>query len=409
METTVFILILAVYVLLKGFDLFTGYLNNKARDRKIPDIVSDVYDKEDYEKWRAYTKENHRLKLLSSLIGFAVIFAMLLFGGFTALAAFTLDNFQSPYVRTLIFIGILYGAFFLMSLPFNIYRVFSIEERYGFNKTTPQTFVKDLIKSLLLTIIFSGGVLLLLVHIFENFGNLFILLSFIALMVISLVINIAYVKVILPLFNKLTPLEDNELKQKIQAIAESENYAIKKIHVMDASKRSTKLNAFFSGFGRFKNVVLFDTLLEKMDDEMILSVLAHEIGHAKHKDVVKNIFFSAFTLAVMLSLLYLFLTMDIFYRAFGLEQFHFGFLLVIFGILTGPVNLLIGIIANKFSRKAEYKADAFAAEKTTAEDMIKALKVLARENYADLTPHELYVFLHYSHPPIKERIRALEE
>ncbi len=408
METAIFWLVIGIFIIMNMFDFLTSHLNNKARFRPVPDNVKDVYDKEAYEKWRAYSGENERLSTIRGTLFFIIVLALLYGGHFTSLAESVQEWSESVYLQNLLFLGILFFVSFLVSLVFRAYSTFSIEERYGFNRTTVKTFIRDTIIRLLLTIIIGGGLVLLLVWLYEVAGALFFLYAFIAVMAFFLFINISYVKIFVPLFNKLTPLEEGELKERIEKLAEKENYEVKKISVMDASKRSTKLNAFFAGFGRFKHVVLFDTLLEKMADEEVVAVLAHEIGHAKHKDTLKGLLVSAVTLAAMLVLLYLFITIETIYSAFDLGEPFFAFGLLLFAIVINPVTLLIDMAGNAFSRRNEYKADRFAAERTSKKTMQNTLKILARENFSHLTPHPLYVFLHYSHPPTKDRVRALE-
>ncbi len=408
MESVIFYGVILLIVLNFLFDVFADILNDQARMRTIPDNVKDVYDQEEYKNWMKYSTEINRLKSLKRLLAFFFIVLMLLNGGFQDIATWTRDiTGANVYLETLLFLGILFLVQYLYNLPFSIYYTFSIEERYGFNKATRKTFITDKIKSLILSVLFGGGLILLLTVIYERTGNLFVLVAFIAFVVIFIFINMTYTTIWVPLFNSLTPLEDSELKTKIEKFAQSQDYEIKKIQVMDASKRSTKLNAFFSGFGKFKTVVLFDTLLDKMDDDAIVSVLAHEIGHAKHKDIIRNMVMSFITLAVMLGLLYGFLSVDVFYQAFNFDSIHLGFMLLIFMFIVSPISLLIGIISNYSSRKAEYKADYFAASNTDAKSMITALKILSRENYSNLTPHALYVFLYYSHPPVSDRINHI--
>ena len=408
METFVFTLIITIYVLMTFLSFITQTLDYKARDREIPDNVKDVYDPETYQKWREYSAAQTRFGVISKLIRFLALFILLVSGALSWWANRTMEVSDNVYLSTLLFIGALVGVQFIFATIRNYLYTFELEERYGFNTTTIKTFVRDTFIGLVLMTALGGGILMLLLFIFETFGGLFIVIASIAVFAIFLLINVGYVKIILPLFNTLSPLEDGELKVAIETLAKQENYTVKKIHTMDASKRSTKLNAFFSGFGRFKNVVLFDTLLEKMNTPEILAVLAHEIGHAKHKDVLKNIVMGALNLIVTFALLYGFFMIDIFYEAFNLDAFHFGFMLIIFSITLSPLSLLFGMLTNHLSRKAEFKADAYAASVTSGDSMADALKVLARENFSNLTPHELNVFLNYSHPPINERIAAVE-
>ncbi|MFW5841662.1 MAG: M48 family metallopeptidase [Bacillota bacterium] len=405
MESVIFYGVIVLIVLSYLFDVFADMLNDQARMRTIPENVKDVYDHKEYKTWLKYSTEINRMKSLKRLLAFFFVTLMLLNGGFQDIAVWTREITNANiYLETLVFLGILFLIQYLYNLPFSIYFTFSIEERYGFNKATRKTFITDKIKSFILSIVFGGGIILLLTVIYAQTGNLFVLIAFMAFVLIFLFINMTYTSIWVPLFNTLTPLEDSDLKTKIEAFAQSQAYEIKKIQVMDASKRSTKLNAFFSGFGKFKNVVLFDTLLDKMEDDQIVSVLAHEIGHAKHKDIIRNMAMSFVTLAVTLGLLYGFLSADVFYQAFGFDQLHLGFMLLIFMFVISPIGMFIGILSNYASRKAEYKADYFAASNTDAKSMIAALKILSKENFSNLTPHALYVFLYYSHPPVSDRI-----
>lgn len=408
METFLFFSVVAIFVLMNAFDVYTRVLNHKARTRPIPENVQDVYDEESYKQWLAYSGEHERIGFVRMGISFAVVLVLLVTGVFARLAEFSAETSDSVYLETLVFFGILAGASGILSFIFRYYKTFSIEERYGFNRTTKRTFFRDRLISLILSALLGGGLLLLVQSIYLRFDAEFLLVAFVAVMAVFAFLNLFGVKLFLPLFNKLTPLEEGELRNRIEALAQSENYEIKKISVMDASKRSSKLNAFFSGFSRFKNVVLFDTLYEKMNDDEILAVLAHEIAHSKHKDVLKRLFFSAVTLAIMLLLLYLFLSWGALYQAFGLEEESFAFGVLLFSIVVHPVALAISVFENAVSRKAEFKADAFAAKKAGKEPMQSALKVLACANYSNLTPHPFYVFLHYSHPPIDQRVGALE-
>jgi STE24 endopeptidase len=304
----------------------------------------------------------------------------------------------------------------VIGIPFSYYRTFTIEEKYGFNKTTKKTFVIDLVKRLLLTAIFGGGLVYLVFVINKYAGNMFFVYTWAAIVFILLVVNIIYTRFLVPIFNKLTPLEDGELKDMINEFANSVGYEVTKISVMDASKRSTKLNAFFSGFGRFKQVVLYDTLIEKMSNEEIVAVLAHEIGHSKHKHIVFNLIQMAITMMIYIGALGLVLRVPEFSTAFGFEEtmahfsdFHFAFALILFGILLSPLDVLIGLVSSYYSRKHEYQADHYAASKYKVEPMITALKVLSKENFSNLTPHPLYVKLRYSHPPTASRIKAIKE
>jgi STE24 endopeptidase len=251
--------------------------------------------------------------------------------------------------------------------------------------------------------------LYLLLSLYEAFGNIAIVYSWLIIMTLILAINILYTRVFIRLFNKISPLPKGELYDKAMELAKDMGYEIKKISVMDASKRSTRLNAFFTGFGKFKSIILYDTLLEKMTTDEIISVLAHEIGHSKHKDILKNLLFSSVQMAFYLGLLSFFLSSYSMANAFRFKDIHYGFAIILFGILMEPISILIQIPLSIVSRKAEYRADQCAAKAGYGQAMVRALKLLAKENFVNLTPHPLVVLLTYSHPTIKQRLEALAD
>ncbi len=407
MDTFIFLGVVGIYTLMTLFDAYAKRLNHQARYRPLPPVVADVYDEAAYQRWLSYSGERERLSNIQSLLSFVLILVLLIGGGFRWLAEWSLQTAPEG-VDTLLFFGVLALFSMVLSMPFRYYRTFSIEERYGFNRSTRRTFFTDRLKGAVLVMLLGGVLLGLLVFAHATFGAFFFLAAFAGVMVVLLFINLFYVRLILPLFNRLEPLEEGTLKNRIEALAAAEDYEIAAISVMDASRRSSKLNAFFSGFSRFRRVVLFDTLLERFDEDEVLAVVAHEVGHAKHRDARRNLFFSAVSLLLLLVLLYAFVESDALYDAFGLEEAHFGFALLVFSLVARPITLLLDLAGNAFTRRMEYRADAFAAARVDADTMVRVLKRLARENYSHLTPHPLYVMLHYSHPPIKDRIAALQ-
>lgn len=395
--------ILAVFTL----DLWLSRLNYRYRHQPIPDNVADIYDADNYQKWLDYTMETHRLSMVVKIVNTLLLLTFLLVGIFPALAGFA-GNFTSHTVlETLLFLGFYSLIHYVLNIGFDWYSTFHIEERYGFNKSTVKTFLLDQVKSMGLSLVLGGGILYILLTLYLRAGSLFILYAWLFAMALSLTVNLLYTRVFVRIFNKLSPLPDGELKEEIRTLAEKTGYGVKKISVIDASKRSARLNAFFSGFGRFKHIVLYDTLLEKCDTDEIVSVLAHEIGHAKHKDVLRNFFISMVQVSAALAVLSFFLASDSMARAFGFPGVHLGFAMILFGILMEPFGVLLGIPLSALSRRAEYRADRFAAEVSDPEAMVGALKVLARENFANLTPHPLVVKMTYSHPPISQRISAI--
>jgi len=397
------IVILAVFIL----DITLSTLNYKHRNQPIPENVSDVYNEEDYKTWLEYTMEVFKISIITKIFSTVVLILFLLFDVFPKLAQVTEGISSDPIIQTLLFFGLYLFINYVLGIGFSLYRTFNIEERYGFNKTTVKTFILDQIKSVILTITLGGGLLYLLLYLYQKFGKESLFYAWLIIVGLILLINILYTKVIIKIFNKLTPLPDGELYEKSKALAKGMGYEIKKISIVDASKRSSRLNAFFSGFGKFKSIILYDTLLEKCSTDEIISVLAHEIGHAKHKDVLRNFFIAIVQMAGYIAILSFFLSSTTFATAFGFSDIHLGFALILFGILFEPIGILIKIPLSALSRKAEYKADACAAEAGYKDAMISALKVLAKENFVNLTPHPLIVKLTYSHPPVSQRIDAL--
>ncbi len=405
-------IIVGLLVIVYLFQLLLGVLNHQRQHLPLPENVKDIYDTEAYRKWRLYQGEQFRYQITIHSFRLILIIAFLLFGVFAFFQTLSESWANGVIVQTLIFLGLYQLIVFVLSIPFKYYFQFVIEERYGFNKTTIRTFVSDTIKALILTIVLGGGIIALLNWIYLLFETRlvgFIAVSWVVLMVIILIFAYLSTRVFVKIFNKLEPIEEGPLKVKIEALAEEVGYKIRGIYVMDASKRSTKLNAFFSGFGKNKEVVLFDTLVEKLSEEEVLSVLAHELGHAVNKDVVKLLIQQAIMFAFYAIIIALVLSSDALAQAFGLTQATFGFSIVLFMILVSPLDILFGIPSNMISRKFEYKADAFSAKYVDKKHMISALKVLTNENFADLNPHPLYVLMYYSHPPIADRITALSK
>ncbi|HCP14941.1 MAG TPA: peptidase M48 [Peptococcaceae bacterium] len=395
--------ILVVFIL----EISLSMLNYRYRNQPIPKNVADVYPEEAYRKWLRYTMENHRLSMAEKILDTAVLLLFLFFGFFPSLAQAMNGITADPILQTLLFLGAYFFLSFFLNFGFSWYRTFSIEERYGFNKSTVTTFLLDKLKSIILTLVLGGGALSMLLSLYQRMGRGFLVYAWPFTMFLVLMINILYTKVFVRIFNTLTPLPEGALKEKIEDLARSTGYEIKKITVMNASKRSGRLNAFFSGFGKFKHIVLYDTLLQKCTNDEIVSVLAHEIGHAKHRDVLRNFFISVVQIGIYLILLTFFFSSAALAEAFGFPGIHYGFSILLFSILMEPFGILLGIPLLAVSRKAEYRADRFAAQAGFQSAMISALKVLARENFSNLTPHPWVVKVTYSHPTVSQRIEAL--
>lgn len=409
METFIFVLIISFIVLSFAFDLWLSILNYNYRNTPIPEVVADIYNKEEYSKWLNYTMENHRFGLISSFVSLIIMLVLLFIGAFPYFEEVSVNMSSNIHIQILIFLGIYYFINFFVSIFFSYYDNFSIEERYGFNKTTKKTFVLDKIKGLALTIILGGGLVYLLSTLYYEVGTMFYLYAWISIVVLIILINLFIAKLFLRIFNKITPLEDGELKDAVEEFAKKVGFEVKKISVMDASKRTTRLNAMFSGFGKMKQIVLYDNLVEKMSTEEIIAVLAHEVGHSKHKHVLMGLFQTIIVLSIYLGVLLFTLNSPEFSRAFGFADSHFGFGLIIFAVLLSPLSILIGLITSGIARKHEYQADEFARANSNLNSMENVLRILSKENFSNLTPHPLYVKLRYSHPPTADRIKAIRD
>lgn len=403
-----FIFTISVILIMFILDIALPILNYKNRTAPIPKNVSDVYDEEKYNKWLDYTMERFRLEIITKIFNTVILLLFIFLGVFNKLAEVSENIVKNSVVQTLVFLGLYILITDILGIGFSIYGTFNIEERYGFNKMTVKTFIADKIKNSLLMIVLGGGIMFLILTLYTKLGSIAIVYAWMIIMVFYLLMTVLYTRVFIKLFNKLTPLEDGELKEKTLALAKKLGYDIKNIHVMDGSKRSTKMNAFFIGWGKFKSIVIYDTLMDKCSTDEIVSIIAHEIGHSINKDVLKNILISSVTMALYMTLLGFFLTSDWLFKAFGFSEIHIGFAIILFFIIIGPIGILISFPLSKMSRTAELKADSVAAKSGYKNALISALKVLAKENFSNLTPHPLVVKLTYSHPPTSERIDALE-
>jgi len=396
--------------LLIGFilNIITDILNLNALRDELPEEFKDVYDPEKYRKSQEYARTNTRFGFMTTVFSLILTLAFWFSGGFNYLDQIVRGFELHPIWTGLIYIGILILLKAALSLPFSIYSTFVIEERFGFNKTTPATFILDLLKGLFLSVAIGGPLLAGILAFFHFAGQFAWLYCWIGTVLFMLFVQYIAPNWIMPLFNKFTPLEEGDLKSAIEKYAESVRFPLKGIFVMDGSKRSTKSNAFFTGFGKNKRIALFDTLIKKNSVNELVAVLAHEIGHYKKKHIMKSMIISVLHTGVVFYLLSIFLTHQGLFHAFYMEQSSVYAGLIFFGMLYTPIELILSIFLHIFSRKNEYEADHFAA--TTVEEsdsMIRALKNLSVDNLSNLTPHPFYVFLNYSHPPVLQRIEAI--
>lgn len=388
-------------------NLAADILNLQALDTGLPEEFKGVYDENTYDQSQAYTKVNTRFGILTSAFNLAVLLVFWFAGGFNWLDQIV-RSWQLGVIWTgLAYIGILIAAKMLLSLPFSIYSTFVIEERFGFNKTTPKTFVMDMLKGLGLGIVLGGPLLAGILAFFTFIDQYAWLYAWAAVTAFTLIIQFIAPRWIMPLFNKFEPLGEGDLRQKIRDYADRVNFTLEGIYVMDGSKRSGKSNAFFTGFGKNKRIALFDTLIDNHSDEELVAVLAHEIGHYKKKHIIKNMAASILQTGVMFLLLSVFLNAAGLYEAFYMEQASVYAGLIFFGMLYAPVDMILSMVMQLFSRKHEFEADAYAATTYAREPMVQGLKKLSKDNLSNLTPHPFYVFLNYSHPPVLERIEAI--
>lgn len=404
----VFYLIIGLIVFNFILESVLDYLNYTQFDAKLPDHLGDIYDESEYQKSQAYKKDKFKFGLFQSLFSIASILVFLNLNGFEIVNDIANHYLENSIMVSLLFFGILFLGSFILSLPFDYYSTFIIEERYDFNTSTSSLFWKDKLKSIALTFVL-GGVILGLILVFYNYvGKDFWWYTWILVAVISVLLNMFYAKLFVPLFNKQTPLEEGELRTRIEKYASKMNFNLKNIFVIDGSKRSKKANAYFSGFGSEKRITLFDTLIENLDDEEIVAVLAHEVGHYKKNHIIINLVVSIITVGFTLWLLSLFVSEPMLAQALGVKEpsFHIG--LVAFSFLYAPISLSTGVLTNILSRKFEFQADDFAKSTYSAQELISALKKLSKESLSNLTPHSAYVFFHYSHPPLSARLINLK-
>ena len=406
-----FILNLIVFIISLDFiiDLVTGILNYKNFEKKLPNNVNDIYNKEEYLKSQQYKKENFRFELITSIFTYIIIIGILLNGILGYLDSFLRTlTFENELSLSLLFFASIYLINDLLKTPFQLYRIFVIEEKYGFNKMKISTFIFDKIKGYFISIVI--GVLLItpLLVFIMLYPSDFWIYFWVVISLFLIFINMFYTSLIVPLFNKLEVLEDGDLKEKLNSYANKVGFALSNIFVIDGSKRSTKANAYFSGFGKNKKVVLYDTLIKNHTNDELVAVLAHEIGHYKLRHIISNMIFSILSTGLMLYIMSNFLyNSEISYALGGNISFR-HFEIFAFLILYTPVDRFISILMNIKSRNNEYEADNFAVKTYKKLPMISALKKLSRDNLSNLTPHPVYEFLNYSHPSLSKRLDAIE-
>lgn len=406
---TLFYIIIAIILIDFAVDKIIEALNARHFNDPVPQELQDVYDETEYKKSQRYKKENYNFGIITSTFSVLLILVFLFFDGFAYVDSLARGFSVDPILIALIFFGIIIFASDLLTLPFSWYSTFVIEEKYGFNKTTKLTFFTDKLKSWALLAVVGGGILALIVWFYQIADKDFWWYAWILIIIFTLFVNMFYAKLIVPLFNKQTPLPEGSLRTNIENYAQKVGFKLDNIYVIDGSKRSTKANAYFSGFGKEKRITLYDTLIKDLEEEEIVSVLAHEVGHYKKKHIFANLSASIITTGFTLWLLSLFVGNPLLSQALGVSEPGFHIALIAFGILYSPISEVTGLIMNYLSRKFEYQADNYAKKTYNAEALISSLKKLSKTSLSNLTPHKAYVFMNYSHPTLLQRFKNLKE
>lgn len=409
MHQIVFYFIIGILIVDYLLDQVLDYLNATKRKASLPNELKGIYNEEKYRKSQEYEKANHKFSIITSSFNLVVLLVFLFLSGFAYVDEIARSFASNSILIALIFFGIIMFVSDIINTPFSIYDTFVIEEKFGFNKTTPKLFVVDKIKGWIITAVIGGGLLALIIWFYQKTGQHFWIYAWILVSIFMLFMTMFYTSLILPLFNKLKPLEDGDLKNEITTFCKKVGFQLDNVFVMDGSKRSTKANAFFSGLGKKKKIVLFDTLLDKLSAEEIVAVLAHEIGHYKKKHTLISVFSSIIQTGITFYILSLFVGNPLLSKALGADQASFHLGLITFGFLYSPISTVVGIFMNIISRKNEYTADKFAAEHFKGEYLQNALKNLSINNLSNLTPHPAYVFVNYSHPPLLNRLKFIDQ
>jgi STE24 endopeptidase len=398
-----------IAVLFFGYfsDLALEFLNSSRRSHPIPKQLDDVYETDSYNKQQEYEKSKSKFGLISGGVSFLATICMFIFGIFGILDSWISAFASLPIVSALYFFGIIALASSVLSLPFDIYATFVIEEKFGFNRTTVKTYVLDKLKGLALAAVIGGAILSLIIWFIDSFPDTFWIYAWICLSAITVFMAMFYSTLIVPIFNKQKPLEDGSLRDAITAYGEKAGFSLDSIFVIDGSKRSSKANAYFSGLGPKKRIVLYDTLINDLTEDEIVAVLAHEVGHYKKKHTYQMMAVSILQTGLMFYLLSLLVSNAGLSAALGSSTHKIHLALIAFGVVYGPVSEIIGLAMNVLSRKNEFEADNFAKGSSSGAALVGALKKLARNNLSNLTPHPAYVFFNYSHPPMAERVNNL--
>jgi STE24 endopeptidase len=409
MAQTIFFIIIAILVFNFLLERILFLLNKKRWNLPIPTELADVYDVDKYQKMQEYRKHSAKFSLLFAIWSFLIILLFLTLGGVPLVDSWARSIMPNAIVVALIFTAIIGWTSDILDTPFDVYGTFVLEQKFGFNTSTVKTFIFDKLKGWLLGAIIGGCLLALFIWFYQTTGTFFWLWAWFAFSAFTLFMTYFYSDIIVPLFNKQKPLEEGELRSAIEAMCTKAEFPLDNVYVIDGSKRSKRANAYFTGLGKRKRIVLYDTLIEQLSIEEITAVLAHEIGHYKHKHSIWGLVSGAVQTLASLYILSLMLNYQVFTDALGVyvPAIHVG--IFAFGILYSPVSLILGIVGNYYSRKHEYTADAFAASLHLGDALISGLKKLSANNFSNLNPHNAYVFFHYSHPTLLQRVQAVNK
>ncbi|MBN2172925.1 MAG: M48 family metallopeptidase [Bacteroidales bacterium] len=409
MAQTLFYIIIAIILFDYILERVLDYLNSTYWSDELPAELKGIYEAEKYKKSQDYEKVTTRFSILTGTLSLLAMLGMLFFGGFAWLDDFVRSYTTNPILMALLFFGILGLAADILTTPFSVYSTFVIEQKFGFNKMTVKTFILDKLKGWLLAAIIGGGLLALIVWIYESTGEWFWLIAWGAISSFTIITQMFGAEIFIPLFNKLTPLKNEELESSIKDLVNKTGYNLKNIKIIDGSKRTTKENAAFTGLGPKKKVLLYDTLLEKHINQEVTAVLAHEIGHYKMKHTLIFTILGLIHWGVIFFILSIFLKYPVFAHALGAEEANFHMSILAFGLLYGPISLVLGLLMNILSRKNEFAADRYAGLNFKPEPLKSALIKLSVNHLSNLKPHPAYVFFYYSHPPLLERLSALDK
>ena len=402
-----FILIIVIILFDHVVGLVLDHLNSLMWSETVPAQLKGIVEDEKYKQSQNYYRQNTRFGNISSSIYLALILAVLFSEGFAFIDDLARSVSENDIIITLLFFGILGVVSSIFSIPFSLYGTFVIEQKFGFNKTSRKTFFTDILKGWMLAVLIGGPLIALITWIYYKTGDMFWIYVWMVISGFSVFMNMFYSELIVPLFNKQKPLEEGELRTAIEAMSENAGFKLANIFTIDGSKRSTKANAYFSGLGRKKRIVLYDTLSDDLSNDEIVAVLAHEIGHYKKKHTLLMLISGILQTGLMLYLFSILASNESLSLALGSETPSFHLSLLAFGLLYSPVSTIIGLLMNYLSRKYEYSADSFAKGIYSGEKLASSLKKLSVKNLSNMLPHPVYVFFSYSHPPLLERLKAL--